>query len=137
MTDLIPRRLRSLVRARAQGRCEYCLLHEEDAWFSHEPDHIIAIKHRGRTTADNLAWTCLTCNRHKGSDISSIDMETGRLVRLFNPRRDWWPRHFRLSGGRIVPKTAVGRVTEYLLQMNWPEQVLRRQELIAEGRYPR
>ncbi len=33
--------------------------HEEDAWFPHEPDHIIATKHRGRTDEANLAWTCL------------------------------------------------------------------------------
>ena len=37
--------LRNQVRERADGCCEYCLLAEEDAFFPHEPDHIIAKKH--------------------------------------------------------------------------------------------
>jgi len=42
--------LRRKVSLRAGSRCEYCLLSEDDAYFSHEPDHIIAEKHGGRTT---------------------------------------------------------------------------------------
>ena len=61
---------------------------------------------------------CEYCNRLKSSDISSIDLETGRIVRLFNPRRDDWKRHFRLRLGKVVPRTAIGRATEYFLQLN-------------------
>jgi hypothetical protein len=135
--EYVPAALKALVRDRALRRCEYCLIHEEDTLFPHEPDHIIAIKHRGQTEEGNLAWTCFYCNRYKGTDLSSIDIESGRLVRLFHPRRDTWKRHFRLEGNLIVPKTAVGRVTEYLLQLNRLELVEQRGRLIVLGLYPR
>jgi hypothetical protein len=137
MSEAVPAALRALVRDRAKGRCEYCLLHEEDAWVPHEPDHIIATKHRGRTNEANLAWTCLACNRHKGTDVASIDDHTGRVVRLFHPRRDRWARHFRLEGAVIVGRTVVGRVTMQLLQFNRMDRVRTRRTLIAAGCYPR
>jgi hypothetical protein len=137
MSESVPATLRALVRERAKQKCGYCLLHEEDVLFPHEPDHIIAVKHRGRTEEGNLAWACFTCNRLKGSDIGSIDLETGQLVRLFHPRRDRWRRHFRLQAGRIIPRTAVGRVTVFLLQFNRPELIQLRRRLIREGLYPR
>jgi len=137
MSEQVSTALRAYIRQRARGRCEYCLLHEDDVFAPHEPDHIVAIKHRGETHEDNLGWTCFSCNRHKGSDLASIDLETGRLMRLFNPRRDRWTKHFRLEGAFIIPLTPVGRVTEYLLQFNLPESVQRREMLILAGRYPR
>ena len=137
MSEAVPVALRTLVRDRAKGLCEYCLLHEEDAWVSHEPDHIIAIKHHGRTDEANLAWTCLACNRHKGTDLASIDEDTGRVVRLFHPRRDSWTRHFRLQEVVLVGRTAVGCVTVSLLQFNRGDRVRMRRALIAAGCYPR
>jgi hypothetical protein len=137
MSEEIPVLLRALAQKRARGRCEYCWLHEEDAWEPHQPDHIIARKHRGRTAAENLAWTCALCNRHKGSDVASIDSVTNRVVRLFHPRRDRWTHHFRLEQGRILPRTAVGRVTEFLLQLNRADRVRVRQLLSFKGLYPR
>ncbi len=136
MSDPVPAALRALVRQRARGRREYCLLPDEDTLLSHEPDHIIASKHGGETHEANLAWTCFGCNRSKGSDLTSIDPESGRVVRLFNPRKDKWTKHFRLEGALIVPLTPKGRVTEYLLQFNRPENVERRELLIAAGLYP-
>ena len=136
MSETIPAALRRLVQQRAGHRCEYCLLHEEDAGLPHEPDHVIARKHRGETTAGNLAWTCFNCNRCKGTDLASIDPETERIVRLFHPRKDAWRRHFRLEGARIVPRTAVGRVTEFLLQLNDPDRLDVRELAVQQGRYP-
>jgi hypothetical protein len=51
--------LRRLVAARAEGLCEYCLIHEEDTFFGCEVDHIISEKHGGSTDAGNLAYACL------------------------------------------------------------------------------
>ncbi len=51
----VPERLRRQVQERAQGRCEYCLIHEADMYYPHEPDHVIAEKHGGLTSLDNLA----------------------------------------------------------------------------------
>jgi hypothetical protein len=137
MTDDVPAPLRIHVQERAQGRCEYCGLHEDDGWEPHQPDHIIARKHRGKTAGENLAWTCALCNRHKGSDIASIDPVTRRVVRLFDPRRDLWARHFRLRGGHILARTAIGRVTVFLLQLNRPDRVRVRIILSRKGLYPR
>jgi HNH endonuclease len=50
----VPERLRRQVQERAQGRCEYCLIHESDMYYPHEPDHVIAEKHGGPTSLDNI-----------------------------------------------------------------------------------
>lgn len=71
--------LRRLVRVRAELRCEYCMLAEDDAFLPHEPDHVVAVKHGGVTESPNLALACFDCNRHKGSDLASLDPETGLL----------------------------------------------------------
>jgi hypothetical protein len=136
MSQRVPSALRNLVQTRASRRCEYCLIHEEDSHFPHQPDHIVAQKHRGPTHEVNLAWACYLCNLLKGSDIASVDIETGQVVRLFNPRLDPWAMHFRLDEGQIVPLTPIGRVTEYVLQFNRPQSVQERRWLIKAGRYP-
>jgi len=123
--------LRREVRERAGERCEYCLLAESQAFFPHEPDHLIALKHGGRTISANLALACFDCNRFKASDIGSIDSVTGELVALFNPRAQRWSEHFLLNGGQIIPLTAVGRVTERLLRLNLPNRVEIRERLAA------
>jgi hypothetical protein len=136
MMDHVTAGLRAFVRRQAKRRCEYCLSHEADASVAHEPNHIIARKHRGATAADNLAWACAACNGQKGTDIASIDPETEKLVRLFHPRTDDWAFHFRLEGAVIVSLTAVARVTEFLLQLNRFDRVANRLWLLKAGRYP-
>lgn len=101
------------------------------------PTTFIAVRHRGMTSADNLAWTCAVCNRHKGSDVASVDSVSHRVTRLFHPRRDKWNRHFQLQKGWIIPQSAVRRVTEFLLQLNRPDRVSVRTILFAKGLYPR
>ncbi|MBN8604766.1 MAG: HNH endonuclease [Planctomycetes bacterium] len=138
MSEYVPVELRRLVRERANFRCEYCLIHEEDAFLPHEPDHIIATKHRGSTIADNLAWTCFTCNRNKGSDLASVDDSTGEIVRLFNPRTDVWSEHFELQHhGAILAKTSIARVTVSLLKLNRSENLAIRMLLARLNRKPR
>ena len=133
---MIPIALRRLVRDRAALHCEYCLLSEADAYFPHEPDHVIAVKHGGATDASNLALACLDCNRFKGSDIASLDRETATLTPLYDPRSESWVTHFGAEAGRIVPTTSIGRVTVLLLRMNAPTRVEVREHLAALGRWP-
>ena len=133
----VPAALRLGVQERAAGNCEYCLLSEDDAFFSHEPDHIIAEKHGGETSYENLAWACFDCNRFKGSDIASRDALSGGLVPLFNPRVDDWHEHFAVEHGVIQALTPIGRGTERLLKFNLPERVEVRETLAKTGRYPR
>jgi hypothetical protein len=96
-------------------------------------DHILARKHGGETTSENLALSCVSCNRRKGSDASSMDLENGKLTPLFNPRRDQWEAHFRAVGVRVVPLTATGRVTARLLGFNHPARILEREAALAAG----
>ncbi len=115
--------LRRLVRGRTKERCEYCLVPEIASFALHEIDHVIAEKHGGKTEETNLALSCNLCNRRKGSDLTSIDPENGRIIPLFNPRQDSWVDHFRVIDGQIVALTSTGRVTAKLLQFNHPELV--------------
>jgi hypothetical protein len=89
--------LRQLVTQRANNRCEYCLFPQRATLFTFEMEHIIAEKHGGKTTADNLALACPYCNRAKETDLGSIDPYTGRLIAFFNPRTQAWTEHFQLN----------------------------------------
>lgn len=129
----VPPSLRALVRQRAENCCEYCLTPEAAMLEFHELDHIIPKKHGGPTEADNLALACFTCNRHKGTDLSGLDPISGRRTGLFHPRQHRWSAHFVLQENRIIPRTAVGRATARVLQLNSPLQLERREILLAAG----
>ncbi|NUM45824.1 MAG: HNH endonuclease [Anaerolineales bacterium] len=132
----IPRALRQLTEERAQYRCEYCLVHKEDAILPHEPDHVISEQHGGKTELENLAFACFHCNRNKGPNLTSIDPETGHITPIFNPRQELWESHFHLVGAFIEPLTSTARATINLLKLNLPERLAIRQELIELQRYP-
>jgi hypothetical protein len=130
-------KLREFVRQRAKLRCEYCGLPEVDSPTArHHLEHVVARKHGGATRASNLATACHRCNLNKATDLSGLDPSTGRLTRLFHPRRHKWNYHFRFEGNWIIGKTAIGRATVNVLRMNEPER-LRLRECLAElGRFP-
>lgn len=133
----IPAPLRRLVVERANEKCEYCLISQNFSIYTHEVDHIIATKHGGQTTAENLALSCLSCNRHKGTDLATFDSLTNELTLLFNPRLQNWTEHFSLqSNAHIVGKTSTGRATAFLLMFNRSTTVLNRQTLITQNLYP-
>lgn len=125
--------LENLVWKRANGRCGYCQIAQEFDELTFEIDHIIAQKHRGRTTASNLALACFPCNKKKLCDLSGIDPVTRRIVRLFHPRRMKWDRHFRWDGPWLVGRTAIGRATVATLDMNAPLRIRLRSELMASN----
>jgi len=132
----IPAPLRRLVIERAGGCCEYGLLHQDDTDFAHHVDHLIALKHGGRTEEENLALACMECNLRKGPDLAAIDPVERVLVSLFNPRIQRWNEHFTLVNASLVGETPTGRATVALLRMNDPARLLERQQLILTGRYP-
>ena len=129
--------MRADIAARAGGRCEYCLIHEDDAGFSHQIDHIISRKHGGSSTLNNLAYACVICNRYKGSDVASIEPSTGEIIRPFDPRRDRWEDHFQIEGAQVDPVTNIGKATVRLLRLNALERILERRLLQILDRYPR
>lgn len=130
------RRLIELVRARARGCCEYCRMPQEFDDLPFQIDHIIAIKHGGSTSIENLALSCYLDNHHKGPNIAGYDLATRRVARLFDPRRDRWPRHFRWEGARLIGRTPVGRVTVDVLRINLATRVELRASLMDEGVFP-
>ena len=125
--------LRRLVRTRAEGICEYCLIGEDDILLGCAVDHVISEKHGGLTQAENLAIACVFCNRAKGSDLGSISWKTAELVRFFNPRLDRWSDHFTLIGNKIEPLTVIGEVTVRILGFNAHERLMEREILQAPG----
>ncbi len=66
MSRYIPQEIRVHVAERASFRCEYCLLPDFAGSFPFEVDHVIAIKHGGKSILENLAYACPRCNRNKG-----------------------------------------------------------------------
>jgi HNH endonuclease len=128
--------LARLVWERASGVCEYCRLPQAYSRLTFEIDHIIARKHGGTTVASNLALACFYCNSYKGPNVAGIDLRSGKIVPLFHPRRQKWPRHFRWFGPQLMGLTASGRATIVVLEINDPEAVALREALIGEGVFP-
>ena len=127
--------LRRFIAERADHRGEYCLLPQSVMLHKHEPEHIVARQHDGKTEADNLALACTRCNRYKEPNVGSFDPETGELVPFFNPRTQDWTEHFELEDAVIQPLTAEARVTVKILRLNDEDRVAERQRLIAAGLY--
>ena len=125
-----------LIWRRAHHCCEYCQLPQAHSQLLFEIDHIIARKHAGVSTVNNLALTCFYCNRFKGSNIAGRDPRSRRIVPLFNPRRHKWNRHFRWKGSLLVGRTPAGRATIAVLNINDPEARAIRAALISGGLFP-
>jgi hypothetical protein len=101
-----------------------------------EIDHIIARKHGGESSLDNLALSCFRCNCSKGPNIAGVDPDTNEIVRLFNPRQDAWSDHFEWDGPVLLGRTPIGRTTIEVLNINLNHRVAHRQFLLAEGEFP-
>ncbi|YAF94595.1 MAG: HNH endonuclease [Nodularia sp. CChRGM 3473] len=125
--------LRQQVYKRARGYCEYCLIPNIATFAPHEIDHIIAEKHGGLTESENLALACTLCNKYKGSDLASIEAETGNISTLYHPRQDLWYEHFQIKGAEFIALTAKGRVTIRSLQLNRQDRIEERQLLLQSG----
>lgn len=127
----------ALVTQRAKAVCEYCQLPQPLSSIPFEIDHIIAQKHGGVTVPENLGFACFYCNSYKGPNIAGIDPESGRIVRLYHPRKDRWSKHFRWDGPLLVGSSAIGRATIAVLAINHPDAVALRASLIEEEVFPR
>ncbi len=123
-------------RKTGQIRCEYCLIHADDAYYTLHRDCIIAEKHGGSASDDNLALSCAECNWRKGTQIAALT-PSRREIALFNPRLQRWGAHFRVEGGTIEPLTRIGEVTAHLLDFNDETRVEIRRTLAQLKLYPR
>ena len=131
------RDLRRLVCTRANYLCEYCHLPQElfPAALFHI-DHVIPKQHGGSDGPRNRALSCSRCNLNKGPNLATRDGITGRLIPLFNPRRQRWSRHFCWRGPKLVGHSAIGRATIKILGINQPDRVDLRRNLREEGLFP-
>jgi len=121
---MIGARTRTRVRERAQNACEYCRLHQDDSPLAAlHVEHIIPKVHGGNDDLDNLALACIDCNSHKGTNLTGIDPETNEVTELFHPRRQNWDDHFEWHGIYLIGKTATGRTTIRVLNVNSEDQI--------------
>jgi hypothetical protein len=134
----IPKELRELVAAQARHRCGYCLTAEAIVGTPMEFDHLIPISLGGPTEEGNLWLACSLCNDHKRDQIAALDPDTGKVVRLFNPRLQVWAQHFRWTpeGDRIIGLTPSGRATVVALNLNRPSLVRARRLWVSVGWHP-
>jgi hypothetical protein len=136
--EAIPRAVRRQVRDRASDRCEYC---RHPAAFSCAPfvcEHGIPRTSGSGNTPEELAWACPACNGHKYAKTHAIDPRSGRLIPLFNPRRQKWSRHFAWDADflLILGRTAVGRAAVAALHLNSPALINLRRALRVLGEQP-
>jgi hypothetical protein len=115
---------RDLVCRRADNRCEYCGLHQDQSPLATlHVDHILPRKHGGTDRLENLALACIDCNLHKSSNVAGYDPETKQLTELFHPRRHLWTDHFQWQGVQIIGTTPIGRTTVEVLRINAEERL--------------
>jgi hypothetical protein len=115
---------RAFVRQRASLRCEYCHLHQDDSPLAAlHIEHIRPRKHGGSDDASNLCLACIDCNLHKGANLTGIDPLTDAVTELFHPRLQSWHEHFVWRGIQLTGKTAIGRTTIQVLNMNSADQL--------------
>lgn len=134
----VSRALRIQVSKDARSRCGYCLSPQQ---FLPEPlfiEHIVPRALGGATTRENLWLSCWNCNTRKGKRTQAADSVSGRVVPLFNPRKQDWHTHFGWSrdGLRILGKTPIGRATVRALDMNNDLVVGVRALWIRLGKFP-
>jgi hypothetical protein len=103
-----------------------------------ELEHIVPESLGGKTEEINLWLACPLCNAHKADRIVARDPRSGRVVRLFNPRRQIWANHFDWSpdGDLVVGRTATGRATVAALHLNRAALVAARRAWITVGWHP-
>jgi len=61
---------------------------------------------------------------------------TERIVRLFDPRRQSWTRHFEWYGAILVGRTQIGRATVAVLNINDPQRVELRRAVMDQREWP-
>jgi HNH endonuclease len=127
--------IQAKVRQRAEFLCEYCHTIEHWQYVRFTIDHILP---NDDDSLENLALACFHCNRRKSNKTDVLDAETNEIVSVFNPRFHIWKNHFEWSKDAIyiLSKTAIGRVTTELLQLNRARILLIREADVAVNRHP-
>jgi MinD superfamily P-loop ATPase len=135
MSDVSWNTIRQQVYERASACCEYCQTCEVNTGQTMHVDHIIP---NDNDALDNLCLSCWNCNTSKHKAVDAIDLESGEIVPLFNPRVQKWYEHFEwLENGVLVHGlTAIGRATIERLKMNRTRIIIARQRWVKSGFHP-
>src|SRR5689334_8013480 len=123
------------VHERAQHYCEYCKTSQK---VMGQTMHVEHINPSGDDHPENLCLSCSICKLNKAKVTSATDPQTGGVVALFNPRKQYWTTHFEWTDGgeRLLGKTPNGRATIERLGMNRERVVIARRVWIRAGDHP-
>ena len=125
------RTLEREVRHRAAGRCEYCLFPESASELP-----FISTTSSRRSTAARASlriWHGHVFPATFARDrILPVLIRTGELTSLFNPRTDGWHDHFAWDGVLLRGKSAIGRATVAVLDINHVDSLTVRKALSEE-----
>ncbi len=126
------------IRRQAKNLCGYCHNPQDLMPYKLEIEHIHPIALGGKTVEENLWLACRECNSHKSTKTKAFDILTGRTVKLFNPRKQNWNRHFEFNkdNTEIIGKTACGRATVESLKMNNFYQTTARSAWMETSKFP-
>lgn len=119
----LPAQMATLVKARANDRCEYCQMSQFLQGATFHFDHIKPLTCGGSTTPENLALACPSCNLHKSDRSHAVDPETGLSYRLYQPRTQIWSDHFVWEETKLIARSPIGRATITALELNHPRRL--------------
>jgi hypothetical protein len=129
---------RIVLRIRARHLCEYCLCPEDCNPDTFAADHIFPKSKGGLHGLSNRALACWGCNGLKSDFTEALDLATGELAALYNPRNDIWADHFCWdeSFTLLLGMSPIGRATIQKLQLNRESVIKLRFILHKIGEHP-
>src|SRR5438105_3385620 len=132
----VPEALSRAVRSRAHGRCEYCFMHESVQGATFDVEHVNQQSKGGESTLDTLALPRQDATRIKPAGQQPLIHLQAEQVPLFHPVQQRWSEHFRFKGCEVEGRTAVGRATVVMLDLNHFRRQRIRQVEEVFGLYP-
>ena len=118
---------RQTVRARANFRCEYCEVGEDDTGGELTIDHYQPQSAGGADDLDNLVYACYRCNLYKSDYWKAGEIDR----RIINPRLESAAKHFWLSpNGNLYALSEPAKFTIERLRLNRSALVRHRRQKI-------
>lgn len=128
--------LSAQVASRAQGRCEYCRMHQSLQGASFHLEHVVPKSRGGSSELENLAWACPSCNLRKSNHVEVIEPDSGAILPLFHPRSHAWKDHFTWDEYSILGRTPIGVATIAALDLNHSRRIQIRKAEQVFGLFP-
>lgn len=111
----VSKKLRQLIRQRANFACEYCGVTESHSGAELTIDHFQPVNKGGTEQEDNLVYCCHRCNEYKSDYFPDSDNKPS----VWNPRTSAYEEHFiETEDGVLNGLTLRGEFTIRLLRLN-------------------